>query len=500
VGTTGEEIVACRLLVPGDLIRVREGETIPADGVIVEGRSAVDEALLTGEALPHARLPGDAVIGGSQNIESPLLISVTRTGESSTLAFIVALLDRAQAERPATAHAADRAARVFVAVVLGLTAAVTFYWWQVQPDRAFEIGLALLVSTCPCALSLATPAALAAATNGLARTGLLVSRGHVLEGLARITDFVFDKTGTLTRGELELVAIRPLGEESEAECVEIARLLEEHSSHPIARAFSNWSGPGVQGDTEAFTQTKAVCSEATTLTGSGLSGRIAGIEYHLGHAEWALSLAPDSTVPVFDEADCAVLLVSERGPVAWFGLRDELRQGAAKLVESLRGSGVRTHLLSGDPSTGATRAADRLGIEKARSGASPEEKLAYVRDLQARGALVAMAGDGVNDAPVLAAAQISVAMGGGSDLVRSRADSVLLEDDLDALRSAVTWSHKTRRVIRQNLAWALLYNLTILPLAGMGFVAPYAAAIGMSLSSLLVVGNALRLGEVRVSE
>jgi len=500
IGPSGDEVIACRLLVPGDLIRVREGETIPADGVIVEGRSAVDEALLTGEPLPHARLAGDPVIGGSQNIESPLVISVTRTGASSTLASIVALLDRAQAERPETVRAADRAARIFVAAVLGLTAAVTFYWWHVQPDRAFEIGLALLVSTCPCALSLATPAALAAATNGLARTGLLVSRGHVLEELARISDFVFDKTGTLTRGELELVAVRPLGEESEIECVAIARVLEEHSSHPIARAFSRWSGPGARRANELFAQSRAACSKAIAVTGSGLSGKIHGVKYRIGRADWALSLAPGSSAPIFDEADCAVLLVGERGPVAWFGLRDELRPGAAGLIESLRRSGVRSHLLTGDPSPGATRVARRLGIEQARGGASPEEKLAYVRNLQARGAVVAMAGDGVNDAPVLAAAQVSIAMGGGSDLTRARADSVLLEDDLNALSRAVSWSRKTRRVIRQNLVWALLYNLTILPLAGMGWVAPYAAAIGMSLSSLLVVGNALRLGDLRVSK
>jgi len=497
MGPTGEQVVACRILVPGDLVRVREGETIPADGVIVEGRSAVDEALLTGEPLPHARLPGDPVIGGSQNIESPLVISVTRTGATSTLSSIVALLDRAQAERPATVRAADRAARIFVAAVLGLTAVVTVYWWHVQPGRAFEIGLALLVSTCPCALSLATPAALAAATNGLARTGLLVTRGHVLEGLARISDFVFDKTGTLTRGELELVAVRPLGEESELECVAIARVLEEHSSHPIARALSRRSASERRRAGETYARMKGGCSGAVTARGSGVSGKIHGVEYRLGRTDWALSLAPGSSVPVFDEADQVVLLVGERGPVAWFGFRDELRPGAAKLIEGLRRSGVRAHLLTGDPSPGATRIARRLGIEKARGGVSPEEKLAYVRDLQARGAVIAMAGDGVNDAPVLGAAQISIAMGGGSDLTRARADSVLLEDDLDALARAVLWSRKTHRVIRQNLAWALLYNLTILPLASMGLVAPYAAAIGMSLSSLLVVGNALRLCDVR---
>jgi Cu2+-exporting ATPase len=499
LGPEGEEIVAIRLLAVGDRIRVREGETIPADGVIVDGRSAVDEALLTGEPLALERLPGDPVIGGSQNIESPLVVSVTRTGASSTLASIVALLDRAQAERPATLRAADRAARVFVAAVLGLTVGVVLYWWHAQPDRAFEIGLALLVATCPCALSLATPAALAAATNGLARTGLLVSRGHVLEGLARVTDFVFDKTGTLTRGELELVSVRPLGDESEIECVALARALEQHSSHPIARAFLRWSGPVARRARPPSALPSSICSDAATETGSGSSGRIRGLEYRLGRPDWALALAPASSVSEFDEADSAVLLVGERGPVAWFGFRDELRPGAAKLIESLRRSGIRVHLLTGDPSPGARSIARRLGIGDVRGGASPEHKLAYVRDLQARGAVVAMAGDGVNDAPVLAAAQISIAMGGGSDLTRARADSLLLENDLDALARALQWSRKTRRVIRQNLAWALLYNLTVLPLAGMGWVAPYAAAIGMSLSSLLVVGNALRLAEVRVS-
>jgi len=242
------------------------------------------------------------------------------------------------------------------------------------------------------------------------------------------------------------------------------------------------------------------CSEVTTVTGSGLSGRVQGVDYRLGRADWALSLVPGSSVPIFDEADCSVLLVGERGPVAWFGLRDELRPGAAELIESLRCSGVRAHLLTGDPSPGATRVAHRLGIEEACGGARPEEKLAYVQELQARGAVVAMVGDGVNDAPVLAAAQVSIAMGGGSDLTRARADSVLLEDDLDVITRALRWSRKTRRVIRQNLAWALLYNLTILPLAGMGWVAPYAAAIGMSLSSLLVVGNALRLGDAQHSK
>jgi len=499
LGPSGEEIIASRLLIPGDRIRVREGETIPADGVILEGRSAVDEALLTGEPYAQPRLPGDSVIGGSQNIESPLIVSVTRTSATSTLASIVALLDRAQAERPATLRAADRAARVFVGAVLGLTVGVVIYWWHVQPERSFEIGLALLVATCPCALSLAIAAALPAATNGLARAGLLISRGHVLEGLARVTDFVFDKTGTLTRGELELVSVRSLADESEIGCLALARALEEHSSHPIARAFSRWSGPVGRRARPLSAHPSVVCSDAVTVTGSGTSGRIRGVEYRLGRADWALALSPGSSAPDFDEADCAVLLVGESGPIAWFGFRDELRPDAAKLIEGLRRRRIRVHLLTGDPSPGAASVARRLGIEDVRCGANAEQKLAYVRDLQARGAVVAMAGDGVNDAPVLGAAQISVAMGGGSDLTRARADSVLIENDLGALARAMKWSRKTRRVIRQNLAWALVYNLTILPLAGMGWVAPYVAAIGMSLSSLLVVGNALRLAEVRGS-
>ncbi|HXV36004.1 MAG TPA: heavy metal translocating P-type ATPase [Myxococcota bacterium] len=498
VGALGEEIVATRQLAPGDRVRVREGEAIPADGVIVEGQSSVDEVLLTGEPFPHARFPGDRVIGGSQNVESPLVIEVQRSGAESTLSWIVALLDRALADRPATVRAADRVGRWFVATVLALAAAVTCYWWRVQPDRAFEIALALLVSTCPCALSLATPAALAAATAALARAGLLVTRGHVVEGLARVTDFVFDKTGTLTRGEIELVAIRPLAAARESECLEIARALEEHSSHPIARAFFAFGGPRERFVRPRRAVSRRTCSDAATRTGLGVEGVIAGVRYRLGRVDWALALAPGSRVPPFEEADVAVLLVGEHGPVAWFGLRDELRPAAPRLIAQLRERGIRTHLLSGDPSPGASRVAQRLGIAYARSGVSAAQKLAYVRDLQARGAVVAAAGDGVNDAPVLAAAQISVAMGGGSDLARARADCVLLGGDLGALARAVGWSRRTHRVIRENLAWALLYNLAILPLAGMGLVAPYAAAIGMSLSSLLVVGNSLRLREMRL--
>jgi Cu2+-exporting ATPase len=423
------------------------------------------------------------------------VISVTRTGAASTLASIVALLDRAQSERPATARSADRAARVFVGVVLGLTAVVTLYWWQVQPDRAVEIALSLLVATCPCALALATPAALAAATSGLARAGLLVTRGHVLEELARISDFVFDKTGTLTRGELELVAVRPLGDESEHACAEIACALEMHSSHPIASALARWSDANSGSAGQRPNPLRAAASGPVTVTGFGVRGLINGIEYRLGRADWALSLAPGAVAPAFEEVDQAVLLVSASGPVAWFGFRDELRPGAIELVQQLGARGIRTHLLTGDPSAGGPRAAQRLGVRSFRGGASPTEKLAYVRDLQAGGASVAMLGDGVNDAPVLGAAQVSVAMGGGSDLTRSRADSLLLGDDLGALARAVPGARKVRRVIRQNLAWALLYNLTILPLAAMGGVPPYAAAIGMSLSSLCVVGNALRLRE-----
>jgi len=496
ITATEETIVPARLLQEGDRIRVRAGESIPADGVVHSGYSSVDRAVLTGEPLPQACGPGDGVLGGSFNAESPLEITVTRVGGSTVVAGIVAMLDRAQSDRPRIAQLADRVARHFVSAVL-LAAGVTFvYWWQAAPSAAFGITLATLVVTCPCALSLATPVALAAATNGLASIGLLVLRGHVLEGLASATHVVLDKTGTLTFGTFEIVAVRTLADVDEAECTALATLLEEHSEHPIARAFAPEAGKTALEARVA--SLRPMLGAHTNVPGFGVAAEVAGRNYKIGRPDWVIGEFGHAEVPAHpDRSAHHLLLASDREALAWFVLRDEVRPDARALVSRLSAQGIRSVLLSGDPSPATALVADAVGVDEWLAGSSPAEKLAFVEQLQAGGAKVAMLGDGINDAPVLAQAQVSIAMGGGSDLARIHADAILVGDGLGALAHAFEWARKTRRVIIENLFWALAYNATALPLAMSGRIEPHWAALGMSASSLLVIANAARLARIR---
>ncbi|MBX3023919.1 cadmium-translocating P-type ATPase [bacterium] len=480
------EIVAAAELRPGDRVLVNPGETVPADGVVVSGQGWVDEAMLTGEQWPRARRPGDRVIGGTQNGESPLEVTVERTGADGVLAGIQRLVDRAGAEKPAVARLADRVARVFVPGVLLLALAVVAAWWRVDREQALWVTLAVLVVSCPCALSLATPAALTAATGGLLGRGLLITRPHVLEGLHAATHVVFDKTGTLTEGRFRLLRTVPLPGRDAAAARRVAGALESRSGHPIARAFAAVDADGAVAD-------------AVAVAGLGVEGAVDGTRYRIGNPEWVLELAAGAGAPPPDDEAMWILLGDARGAVAWFALEDAPRREAAAAVRALRAQGVAVQMLSGDPSPAVSRLAERLGIAVAVRGASPEDKLRHVRALQAAGAVVVMVGDGVNDAPVLGAAQVSVAMGGGTDLAMSRADAVLLREDLRVLPAALALARRARRVLHQNLAWAVAYNAVALPLAALGWVTPLWAALGMSASSLVVVLNALRLGARRAA-
>jgi Cu2+-exporting ATPase len=478
-----EEVpVAVTDLVPGDRVRIRPGETVPADGWVSEGQSTVDESLLTGESLPLTRRPGDRLVGGTVNVESPLVGVVDRTGEDTVVAGIIRLLDRAQSQKPRVAQLADRVAAWFVTALLVTAALVTWWWYLHSPQDAFWVTLAVLVVTCPCALSLATPAALAAATGTLARRGLLTTRATALEALARATHVVFDKTGTLTQGRLSLRSVRTWRDIPRDKALGIAAALEVGSEHPVARALRR--------------EAKALAAAALrSVPGQGVEGVVDGCRYRLGRQEYVTALSEDALpLELPHEGDAtAVVLGDDKGVLAVLELADCLRPDARETVTGLQREGMEVWLLSGDRAAAVDRVAQDLGIDHSEASLTPAEKLARVQGLQSRGFRVAMVGDGVNDAPVLAGAQVSIAMGRATDLAQARADMVLLSEHLPHLTEGVSMARRMLRIIRQNLAWALLYNLLAVPLAVTGHVAPWMAAIGMSASSLLVVVNALRL-------
>jgi len=488
-GEEREELIPAAELCPGDRVLIRPGDTVPADGRVLGGTSSVDESLLTGESLPLVKRPGQTLVGGSINRESPLTMEVEKTGPDTFLASMLRLLDRAQTEKPRLARLADRIAGWFVAAVLVLAAVVALYWWQHDAGRWLPITLAVLVATCPCALSLATPTAITAATGTLTRLGVLTTRGHALETLARATHFVFDKTGTLTEGRLQVSSIHPLSQLSAEECLRRAASLERQSEHPIARALLEAA--------DHITLTTA--SEIISTPGSGLMGVVEGNRHYIGTPLFIQSqtglLAEPITLAKLQHSGHTVVLFAEREELlAAFVLSDELRPGAKTLIEALKAKGKTVWLLTGDQRQAAQRSASAAGIDNVAWSLTPEDKLRSVQALQHSGAVVAMIGDGVNDAPVLRAAHVSIAMGSGTQLAAASADMILLSQRLTHLDTAVNTARKTLAIIRQNLIWAAGYNLTILPLAAAGYIRPWMAALGMSLSSLLVVTNAMRLG------
>lgn len=479
-----EQLVPANELNAGDLVRVRPGQTVPADGIIEQGHSSIDESALTGEYLPIQKLEGEAVVGGTINVENPILIRISEVGAESRLSAIVRLLDRAAEEKPQVARLADRVSSYFVAAVLVTATIVGGSWYMLEPANALWITLSVLVVTCPCALSLATPTALTAATGTLRQHGFLITRGHVLESLARATHIIFDKTGTLTEGNLSLQSTQTVATLDEEQCLELAAALEAHSEHPIAKAFHPFA-----------TSTQA--EQINVTVGQGIEGLINNQRYRIGTPEFAAALCTANDIQQPAQEGKWLLLCDSVQPLAWFRINDQLRREARDTIAQLHALGLQCEMLTGDNSHAVEETAEQLGITAITRGVSPEQKLAHVAQLQAEGAEVIMVGDGINDIPVLAGAQTSIAMGSATDLAKTNADAVLISSDLQRLVDAIQLSRRSRQVIRQNLSWALCYNLLALPLAALGFVAPWMAAIGMSASSLVVVGNALRLSRLR---
>jgi len=488
-GLTFEHVAASQLAV-GDVLQVLPGERFVADGRLTDGDTLVDEALLSGESRPLARGRGDPVLAGSHNLSAAVQMEVRALGHDTRLAGIAALMDSAAFDKPRTVQLADRAARPFLLFVMLAAALAALLWWPEGHGRALMVAVSVLIVTCPCALSLAAPAALLTSAGTLARNGLLVRELRSLEALAAIDTVVLDKTGTLTREPPRLVGIYCRRGLRPREALERAAAVADASLHPAARALAQaWAAIAHP----ASGQWRLL--QCTEHGGQGLQAILQlphdrtpeGHPMRLGSAAWC-------AVPALDTTSTQVHLADDKGWAASFVLAEDLRPGACEAVAALRRQGLQVHLLSGDRPEAAAALAGRVGIDRVRGGCSPEDKLAYVQALQAAGRRVLMVGDGINDGPVLARADVSLAFGRqAAPLARQRADLIATNERLDVIARALLQARRTLRIVRQNLGWAIAYNFVCVPIALAGWLPAWLAGLGMALSSLLVVANAARL-------
>jgi Cu2+-exporting ATPase len=475
----GVERVGIHELRAGDIVRVAEGGIVPADGVLLTERCRVDEALLSGESSPVTKRRGEPLIAGSVLEGGPVFVRVERVGADTALAGIAALVGRAHTSRPRLQIAGELVAGRFVARVLALTALTTVAWSFVDPARAFSAAVAVLVISCPCAFALAVPAALTRALGAMARRGVLVVNPDAIQGLAECTHALFDKTGTLSEPSLSLADVQTLGGLSRDEALSLAATLARQSRHPLARVIAA-AHAGILG---------AVVTDVVSQTGLGVSATIGGRALRLGRSDFAVPGKPLA-------GDCtdAVVLADDAGPIAAFRIGERLRPEACAAVSALQSRGVNVLIASGDAPSRVAGIAARLKVRAWRARALPAEKLAWVAELRAGGARVLAVGDGINDAPLLAGADVGIALAEGAELTQASSDIVLERGRLDAIAAARDIAQQTLAIIRQNQRWALYYNLSAVPLAALGFVPPWLAALGMSLSSLGVIVNALRIG------
>ncbi|GAB3035424.1 heavy metal translocating P-type ATPase [Oleiagrimonas citrea] len=467
------ETVGVHELETGDRVRVSAGAGVPADGVLLDGPCQVDESLLTGESTPRRHVSGDTLMAGTLLQDGPVQVRVTQVGADTVLAGIVRMITRAASDKPALARAADAHARRFVTRTLALTVLTALAWSVFDPSRAFDAAIAVLVISCPCAFALAVPAALTRAVAVLARRGVLVVDGDALERLAGVDTVVFDKTGTLTVPRLDRARSEAVRGELE-HALHIAAALEQSSTHPLARALRSAADEAVL----------PTVHDRHDTAGCGVEGVIDGVRYRLGRADWTGE----------SRGDERLVLRDERGTLARFALRECPRTEAASTVSVLREAGLRVILLSGDRRARVARIAEALGIETWRAEATPTDKLDNLKQLRREGRVVAMVGDGINDAPVLAGADVAIALGSGAALAQASSGLLLAGDRLDRLLDARAVAREMLQATHRNLRWAIGYNLAAVPLAAFGLVPPWLAAIGMSASSLLVLLQSLRIG------
>ncbi|MDO9149214.1 MAG: cation-translocating P-type ATPase [Hydrogenophaga sp.] len=480
------EAVSIRRLATGDVVRLQAGQAFPGDGTVLSESATVDEALLTGESRPVIRERGGAVVAGSFNLGGPVLLRVDKLGRDTRFAQIVSLMEKASTEKPRLAILVDRIAAPFLVAVLVAAAFAAWYWWQIDPNKALAVAVAVLIVTCPCALSLATPAAMLSSAGALARRGILVRRLQAFESLANINAVVFDKTGTLTHDRLVLDDVHTRAGVSRDQALELAGQMAAGSLHPVSRALASAAvGLDAIGP--------EVLTDMAELAGQGMQAlRADGSRLRLGSAAFCgVSVSEAAATDAGDSP--RVYLSDEQGWLATFTLQEGLRDDAQAAVAALRAMGVRTWLLSGDRDAAAQLVGQAVGVDHVISGASPEQKLAEVSALQAQGIKLAMVGDGLNDGPVLARADTSFALGHAAPLAQAQSDYVIQGGEVMDVVRTLQQARCTLRIVRQNLMWAATYNLVCVPLALFGFMPPWLAGLGMAGSSLLVIGNALRL-------
>ncbi|MBU2181344.1 MAG: cadmium-translocating P-type ATPase [Gammaproteobacteria bacterium] len=476
----GTEPIAtsARRLAAGDLILVKAGETVPADGLVQSGFSSVDESMLTGEYRAVAKHSGDVVLAGSVNHDGVLIIKVNKALTQSRLGQIISLQQQTLHQKPQLLERTDKIARFFVQRLL-IVASLTFTVWYfyIDADRAFWVTLSVLVATCPCALSLATPTAITCALARLNRKGILIKNQQVLEFLPNLTKVFFDKTGTLTQGRFSIRQLElKTSAFTEAQVLDLAANIEAYSEHPIARAFT------------PHRLNQLLVSQVELQIGAGISAIWQHFDQRLcvriGNADFC-------NQPL--ETSWQVFITIDDQLVAQIALADQLRPELAKLFPQLQSLDIGFGILTGDSSNQADDIADQYGIQTLHKSCTPEDKVKFIQQAAAAGDIVLMVGDGINDSPSFHAAHVSVALDSGTDLSKNQADVVLLHNDLSMLAELISAAKMAKKVVRQNLLWAVGYNLVIIPLAVCGFVSPYVAVIGMSFSSLLVVSNSLRL-------
>ncbi len=480
-----EELVMATDLKAGDKVRVRPGDTIPCDGKVIEGVSCADESLLSGESKPVHKSVHCHVIGGTVNIEGILLLEVQHSMSESIFSSIVKMIEKAHFEKPSWTKMVDRLAPWFVLSVLTTAVIVASYWLYFHPADWVWVTVSVLIVSCPCALSLATPLALSAATKSLMSQGVLVGHSGLFETLPLAQYFVFDKTGTLTTGKFNIESVHVFNNMAENTLLQIAASIEQYSEHPLARVIL-----------KSNTQELLPVSDYRNTPGQGLQGEIDETTYYIGSHDYVTQASQcvkyEGLPPV--HKGLSETWIAKNGEIlGCITMSDSVRPDAKQLIEYLQMSGYTVVMLSGDNRQAVSYFSDQLGIKESSAEMLPQDKLNYIKKLQRKNQQVVMVGDGVNDAPVLKQADVSLSLQCSTDLAIANSDCVILSDNLLKIIELHLFAGKTRSTIRQNILWALVYNLTVLPLAASGWVFPWLAASGMALSSFIVTLNSMRL-------